>query len=124
MKVGERSRDLFVADSENVLIMRLDWIDLTSFSQFAPWCARIFLLQSSLISVGNLRIVGHLKMHVAVLIKTSQFLLSLFSFESVADADDGHDDQDSNDGSGYGCPYIGWFRTIVIVAIGVFIDAI
>jgi hypothetical protein len=63
-------------------------------------------------------------MHVSILIQPSQLLLSLLPLESVAHADDGHDDQNSYDGSGDGRPDIGWLCTVVIVAIAVFIDAI
>ena len=124
MKIGDRSRDLFVANAKNMLIMMLYWIDLTGSSQLAGRYVLILLLKFILIGHGNLRIVGHLKMHVPILIQPSQLLFFLLSLHPVAHADDGHDYQDSYDGSDDGCTNIGWFRTVVIVAIGVFIDAV
>lgn len=68
--------------------------------------------------------VSHLKMNIPVLVKPSQLLLSLLSLQSVAHADNDHDDQNSYDGSSDGRTDIGWLCTVVIIAIGVFIDAI
>lgn len=123
-EVGDRSRDLFIPNAEDVLVMIIYWIYLTGSSQFACGNVVVLLLKFMVIGHGNLRIVGHLKVHVSVLVEPSQLFFPLLPLQPVAHADDGHDDQGSYDGSGDGRSDVGWLRTVVMVAIGVFIDAV